>query len=190
VPFHLNEFIENCQCAIKGAKPESKISALVGEAVAESEPVLAALGRPKRAMIEKLFVSDELTIINVIWAPKMILMPHNHKVWAVIGVYEGREDNIFWRRLKAPNEHKIEAAGAKSIGVGEVASLGKDLIHSVSNPLSAFTSAIHVYGGNFFEIERSEWEPETLTECRYDVVKNMGLFEAENAILKFRETGV
>jgi len=113
-------------------------------------------------------------------------MPHNHKVWAVIGVYEGREDNIFWRRLKSPDNNKIEAAGAKSIGAGEVASLGKDLIHSVSNPISRFTRAIHVYGGNFFEIERSEWEPMTLTERPYDVVKNLGLFEDENAILKFR----
>ena len=26
-------------------------------------------------------------------------MPHNHEMWAVIGVYTGREDNIFWRRI-------------------------------------------------------------------------------------------
>jgi predicted metal-dependent enzyme (double-stranded beta helix superfamily) len=32
---------------------------------------------------------------NVVWAPKMTIMPHNHCMWAVIGVYTGREDNIF-----------------------------------------------------------------------------------------------
>jgi predicted metal-dependent enzyme (double-stranded beta helix superfamily) len=29
----------------------------------------------------------------------MMVMPHNHHMWAIIGVYGGREDNIFWRRI-------------------------------------------------------------------------------------------
>jgi predicted metal-dependent enzyme (double-stranded beta helix superfamily) len=29
----------------------------------------------------------------------MTIMPHDHRMWAVIGVYTGREDNIFWRRV-------------------------------------------------------------------------------------------
>jgi hypothetical protein len=43
------------------------------------------------------------------------------------------------------------------------------------------TGAIHVYGGDFFGTERSEWDPETLLEQRYDVEKNMRLFEEANA---------
>jgi len=27
----------------------------------------------------------------------MTIMPDNHRMWAVIGIYTGREDNIFWR---------------------------------------------------------------------------------------------
>ena len=41
---------------------------------------------------------------------------HNHNMWAVIGIYTGREDNIFWRKLK-DGKH-IEAAGAKSLMAG------------------------------------------------------------------------
>ena len=78
---------------------------------------------------------------------------------------------------------KIEAAGAKSIAQGEVLALGKNLIHSVTNPTEVFTRAIHIYGGNFFEIERSEWDPMTLEEHPYNVDKTLALFESENTLI-------
>ena len=40
--------------------------------------------------------------------------------------------------------------------------------------------AIHVYGGEFFAAERSEWDPETLAEGRYYVARAMRLFEDAN----------
>ena len=67
------------------------------------------LGQPEQGGIQRVHVSDELTILNVIWAPRMTIMPHNHNMWAVIGVYCGREDNIFWRRLKDDSQNRIEA---------------------------------------------------------------------------------
>ena len=103
-----------------------------------------------------------------------------HEMWAMIGIYGGRENNIFWRRLPEEDGGLIEAAGAKSLGVGDVAPLGKDIIHSVTNPLDRLTGAIHVYGGDFFGVHRSEWDPEALTEQPYDVEKNVGLFKAAN----------
>ena len=68
----------------------------------------------------------------------------------------GREDSIFWRRL--PGE-KVVAAGAKALCQRDIERLGRDIIHSVTNPIPRFTGAIHVYGGDFFsEAGRSEWE--------------------------------
>ena len=110
----------------------------------------------------------------------MTIMPHNHLMWAVIGVYTGREDNIFWRRVPAEAGARVEAAGAKSLGERDAEPLGRDIIHSVTNPLSRLTGAIHVYGGDFFSVSRSEWDPETLLERNYDMEKNMRLFEAAN----------
>jgi predicted metal-dependent enzyme (double-stranded beta helix superfamily) len=37
---------------------------------------------------------------------------------------------------------------------------GDNIIHSVTNPIPRLTGAIHVYGGDFFGAERSEWDPE------------------------------
>ncbi len=187
--FKLDTFIADCQQAIASDKPQEIITQIVNRAISDSEAMFREIGKPTKATIQKIYVSDILTIVNVIWAPKMTLLPHNHNVWAVIGVYEGREDNIFWRRLKGDQEGKIEAAGAKSIASGEVVVLGKNLIHSVTNPTSSFTCAIHVYGGDFFAMERSEWEPLTLVERPYDIEKNLARFENENALLHLRKLG-
>ena len=46
----------------------------------------------------------------------MTIIPHNHLMWAMIGVYTGREDNIFWRRAQEDAGARVEAAGAKSLG--------------------------------------------------------------------------
>jgi predicted metal-dependent enzyme (double-stranded beta helix superfamily) len=99
-------------------------------------------------------------------------------MWSVVGIFAGREDNIFWRRV----EQRIEAAGARSLGATEVTSLGPDIIHSVTNPIGKMTRAIHVYGGDFFAPPkpRSEWDPETHLERPWDIEDTRRLFaEAE-----------
>jgi predicted metal-dependent enzyme (double-stranded beta helix superfamily) len=184
VSFDLGEMVEACKIALGRDKAHEAIAEIIRDAVCEPEATLVSLGSSEKAGIEKLYVSDALTIINVVWAPKMTLPAHNHNTWAVIGVYAGREDNIFWRKQKNDEKGEIKAAGAKSIASGEVAVLGKNLIHSVTNPTDIFTRAIHVYGGNFFEIERSEWDPMSLVEGPYNVEKTLSLFEAENTIIE------
>jgi len=99
----------------------------------------------------------------------------------VIGIYTGREDNIFWRRLPGEDGGRIEAAGAKSLGERDVEPLGRDIIYTVTNPLPRLTGAIHVYGGDFFAASRSEWDPETLLEQPFDIEKNLRLFGQANA---------
>ena len=179
--FELDRFIEDCRAAV-GADPTHKsVREVVARAVAEPTNVLAGLGEPRRAEVQKIFCSDTLTILNVVWGPGMTIMPHNHLMWAVIGIYTGREDNIFWRRLPGENGGKIEAAGAKSLGERDAEPLGRDIIHTVTNPLLRLTGAIHVYGGDFFAVPRSEWDPETLLEREFDVEKSMRLFEEANA---------
>jgi len=153
---------------------------VVSRAVADPTAVLAGLGTPRRAEVQTLHSGGELTILNVIWGPRMTIMPHNHLMWAVIGIYTGREDNIFWRRVPGAADGRIEAAGAKSLGERDAEPLGRDIIHTVTNPLARLTGAIHVYGGDFFAVARSEWDPETLLEQDYDLEKNMRLFEAAN----------
>ena len=182
-----DEFIEQCLQCVEKEKPSEKITELLEGLLSQPEGLREIVGAPSEGKIERLYVSATLTILNVVWAPKMSLLPHNHNMWAVIGVYQGREDNIFWRRCK-DDSSRIEAAGAKSLGAGDVSPLGKNIIHSVTNPLESFTGAIHVYGGDFFALERSEWSPDSLLEQAYDVERNVRSFAIENEISKVRKT--
>ncbi|MBI3710539.1 MAG: hypothetical protein HY246_23080 [Proteobacteria bacterium] len=179
--FELDRFVADCRAALAEDASHKAVREVVARAVADPAAVLKGLGAPERAAVHKLHHADDLTILNVVWAPRMTIMPHNHQMWAIIGVYTGREDNIFWRRI-ADEGGRIEAAGAKALGVRDAAPLGRDIIHSVTNPIPRLTGAIHVYGGDFFGVARSEWDPETLREQRYDVEKALRLFEEANAV--------
>jgi predicted metal-dependent enzyme (double-stranded beta helix superfamily) len=179
--FELERFVADCRAALAEDTSHKAVREIVARAVADPGAVLRALGEPRRAEIQRLHRADDLTILNVVWAPRMTIMPHDHRMWAVIGVYGGREDNIFWRRVGDGAEGRIEAAGAKALGDRDAVPLGRDIIHSVTNPIPRLTGAIHVYGGDFFAEARSEWDPETLRERPYDVDKNVRMFEEANA---------
>ena len=88
-------------------------------------------------------------------------------------------DCPFWHQVRG----RVEAAGAQALCARDAVPLGPEIIHSVTNPISRLTGAIHVYGGDFFNAERSEWDPETLVEGRYDAQKTMRHFERANATL-------
>ena len=176
--FSIEQFIETCRTVVATNGAEAGVEELVAEAVADPASVVQALREPEHAGFEVLYRAPDLTILNFAWAPWMSFKAHNHRMWSVVGIFSGREDNIFWRRT--PNA--IEAAGARSLGTGSVARLGRDIIHSVINPIGTMTRAIHVYGGDFFEPPqpRSEWDPETLAERPWDLADTRRLFaEAE-----------
>jgi predicted metal-dependent enzyme (double-stranded beta helix superfamily) len=179
----LDRFFADCQAAAVQDASHKLVRDVVARAVSEPDAVIAALGEPQRAGLDVLFRSSNLTILNVIWGPGMTIMPHDHRMWAVIGVYTGREDNILWRRLPADTNREIEAAGARSLGRGDCTPLGPDIIHSVTNPIPRLTGAIHAYGGDFLEQKRSEWDAETLHERPYDVAKARQMFEDSNRAL-------
>ena len=174
--FDTDRFVADCRAALDGADSARNVREVVARAVADPAAVLRGLGEPTGGGIVPIHRSPELTIINVLWPVNMVIMPHNHTLWAAIGVYVGREDNILWRRLPAGADRGIEAAGAKSLSTKDALAFGPDVIHSVVNPSAKITGAIHVYGGDFFAIERSEWDPDSLEERPFDVAKAQRMF--------------
>ena len=178
--FDLDQFIADCRAALAADRSHKLVREVVARAVSDPSAVLEHLGEPKRAVLQKLYHSPELTILNVVWGPMMTLMPHDHRMWAVIGMYTGREDNIFFRRIPGDPRGRIEAAGARALCTGDAEPLGRDIIHSVTNPIPRLTGAIHVYGGDFFAAERSEWDPESLLEGRFDSERAVRRFEEAN----------
>jgi len=162
--FDLDRFVEDVRLANREADAQRAIEEVLARAVSQPSRVLEALGEPTAVGPLPIYSSPDLTILNVVWAPLMVLQPHNHLMWATIGIYTGREDNIIWER----RGDVVEASGAASLSESEIFSLPDDAIHSVTNPIPRLTAAIHIYGGDFFAAERSEWDPELLTEHPQD----------------------
>jgi predicted metal-dependent enzyme (double-stranded beta helix superfamily) len=177
VRFDLERFIDDVRHAHRAGAGQAGVHELVARAVSTPASVLKGLGEPTGAGIFKLYHDSELTILNIVWAPLMVLLPHNHTMWATIGIYTGREDNILWRST----DGHVTACGGKSLCERDVFSLNEDAVHSVVNPIERLTAAIHVYGGDFFAPGRSEWDPETLTERPFDTDRNLQRFHDADA---------
>jgi predicted metal-dependent enzyme (double-stranded beta helix superfamily) len=163
--FDVDRFVEDVRQARMDSGSQGAVEEVLNRAVSNPGAVLAGLGEPTEAGMHTLYNDKSVTILNVVWAPLMSLSPHNHNMWASIGIYTGREDNIVWQRTV----DTIEAAGAAALSEKDVFGLSEDAIHSVTNPIGRLTGAIHVYGGNFFVPERSQWDADTLREQPYDL---------------------
>ena len=172
----LDRFISDCRAALTGPSPELAIKEILARTVSSPADVEAALGTPREGQVVTLHHDRDLTILNVIWTPGMAVLPHNHRMWALIGLYGGREDNTFYRR----SPEGLQRAGGRQLDRGETTLLGKDVIHAVANPLRVLTGAIHIYGGDFFGTPRSEWDPETGEERPFDVERTRRVFADAN----------
>jgi len=176
--FDVDELIKECERAVQENDSRRAIREVLDRTVADHSAVAGALEHD-RAGLNLLHRSDTLTILNVVWAPGMVLQPHEHRMWAAIGIYAGQEDNAFFRR----DGITITRSGGKDLHETDVLMLGDEAIHSVTNPRRSHTGAIHVYGGYFVSTPRSEWDPVTLTEQPYDYERILKQFEEANRSL-------
>jgi len=171
--FDLDRFVDDCVAA--GDDP-ARVHEIVARVVRDPVPVLRVFGLPQRSFMTPLHHSPKMTILHLVWAPVMSVLPHDHRMWAVIGVYAGREENTLWRRLRGS---ALERVGTATLHAGQVQQLTRHAIHSVINPLAQCTAAIHVYGGDFFAAERTEWDAQGHEERRFDIERTMQRFAAE-----------
>jgi predicted metal-dependent enzyme (double-stranded beta helix superfamily) len=174
--FDLDNFVASCREARTESESRRAVREILVQTLRRSDEVAAVLGR-SRGGLEVLFNTAELTVLNVVWAPHMSLYPHDHRMWAVIGIYGGAEANTLFRR----GPQGIVRSGGKELRERDVFSLGADAIHSVDNPNGRFTGAIHVYGGDFVHQPRSQWDPDSLVEEPYDLEQGLRVFAEANA---------
>ena len=169
--------VQRLQDAIGEHTPSLAVRDVLDELIAGGE-LERALPAVTEGGITALHNSADLTVLRVAWTPGMKLNPHNHNMWAVIGLYGGVEDNSFYRR---DAERGLVASGGKEVPAGDVLVLGDDVIHAVANTRQQYAVALHVYGGDFFDTDRSEWDWETFTEAPRDLDRTRRLFAEANA---------
>ncbi len=166
--FDLDGFVEDCRRLARGPHAPKQVLDLMREALADPEAIRQAVPAlaPKVGVLDApLFRSAELTVLNASLRPRVLSIPHDHRMWAVIGIYDGEEDNTFFRRA----ERGLEEANRRKVVAGEAILLGADVVHAIENPLDRPTLGLHVYGGDLLGAERSMWSPHTGEEHPYDV---------------------
>jgi predicted metal-dependent enzyme (double-stranded beta helix superfamily) len=176
VALAVEDIIARCQAALSEHTPALAVRDALDELIADPTALDQALGPVEAGGITPLHHAADLTVLRVAWTPGMVLNPHEHRMWAVIGMYGGQEDNAFYRRAPAG----LEPSGGKELPAGDVLVLGDDVIHSVANSRQEYAVALHVYGGDFFNVNRSEWDFDTYEERPRDIEGTRRLFEDAN----------
>jgi predicted metal-dependent enzyme (double-stranded beta helix superfamily) len=182
--FEVDELVAACREAVRETQPRLAVREVLERVVREPDAVLTALATD-RAGVVPLHASADVTVLHVVWAPGMRIRPHDHLMWAAIGLYAGQEDNTFYRRSGGG----MVAVGGKEVHTGEVVLLGDDVVHSVTNPLPRYTGAIHVYGGDLTTCRgRIEWDEEAQREVPYDFAASERYFAAANAAMEAKRS--
>jgi predicted metal-dependent enzyme (double-stranded beta helix superfamily) len=166
-------FVAQCSAAVTEDRGAVAAKEVVERAVRDRRLIEEL---PLEAGVKVLHGADDLTILHVVMAERPVgagnPFPHNHLLWAVIGVMHGSEENEFFR----PSARTVEPSGSgRVIAEGEVLMMGDDTIHSVKNPsIDRLSSALHVYGGNLLATEKTMWCAPDWTEEPFDLFRVIG----------------
>ena len=160
----VDALIVDCQAAVAESQPMLAVKEVVDRALRDPEALADALDAKRGVTI--LYRTSELTIASVVIPSGLGRgVAHDHRMWAVVGVYGGQEDNRFFRRAKSG----LADSGGRSLRVSDVLAMGDDTIHAIENPLDRRDlAALHVYGGDLVGTERSMWTAPDHIEEPYD----------------------
>ena len=176
--FSVDSFLSDIHTANAAASPRHAVCEVVARAVSQPEAMERALGPLTRGHSTVLHRSSDLLVLHIVWPPEIRVEPHEHNLWAVMGIYRGIEDNTFYRRM---DEGGIAREGTVRLEPRDTRIMGEAAIHAVDIPTLAPTGSIHVYGGDLFKVARSEFDPATSEERPFDWEKSEREFAQMNA---------
>lgn len=155
--FTIDQLIADLLEARRGSDGHNGVAVreVVERTVADPSSIEAVLGSVADLPTFTIWHNDpELTVLHVVWPPRVDLFAHDHRMWAAIGLYGGREDNALFRTLPRGD---LELRDTKTLRGGDTVLLGEETVHAVANPSKEWTGAIHVYGGDYFAPGRRMW---------------------------------
>jgi predicted metal-dependent enzyme (double-stranded beta helix superfamily) len=159
----IDSFLGAAHRALTAASPQQAMRELL-------DATVAALSARLDSWIEHdddemlLASSPELTIYHIALSPRIHYPPHDHRLPAMIGLYQGVETSFSYQR----NGKALVRTARHDYAAPRVADLPVDLIHSVVNLGEVRSAAIHVYFGDLTTVERSIWDAELHEERRFD----------------------
>ena len=159
----VNELIEACRDVAGGDTPTRDVGELVA-AFLHQPDLSGLLGDGDRSTYQALYRGEDILVLHGVVPPTPApVAPHDHRMWAVIGVYQGLEQNELFVRNEGGG---LDTADRFTVAAGEVRTLDPSTIHSVQARGDRYLGAIHVYGGDLFGTQRSTWIDDV--ECPLD----------------------
>jgi predicted metal-dependent enzyme (double-stranded beta helix superfamily) len=151
---HVQELVDKCRDAATTDDPVAGVMAVL-DAFLHQPNLEQQLGTADRSTYEAVYRGPDLLVLHAVVPPTpRPVDPHDHRMWAVIGVYHGQEDNqLFARNDRAA----LEPTERFSVMPGEIRPLDATTIHSVQ-AVGGYLGAVHVYGGDLFGTPRSTWQ--------------------------------
>ena len=160
--FDLASFVEECRAAACESDAPGAVRNVIDRALTDKRSISEVLGDgPPHTTLHR---SSSLTVQAIIWPTGILIPPHDHRMWAVVGVVHGQEDNALYTRAGA----KLRLVRRVSVEEAEVLVLDEDAVHAVANPCSRPTLGLHVYGGDILGASRSTWDSAGCEERPFD----------------------
>lgn len=154
--FDIDEFIICMRKAAKSVSPAKAVRAEMDRYFENPEAIRLAM--PAFDTDEAVLFEDEtLSIFYCRFRPNYTIPPHDHQTSAVIGVFEGQEQNNFF---STAGDAFITKGKSVDMQAGDVVSIGPHAIHTVECTGSTPSYAIHVYLGPLSRIERNLYDVE------------------------------
>ena len=147
--FSLDDFVAKAREAASQERAVAAINDLMTRTFASPATLTAAI-EPFERDDEPLFEDEQVSIYWVRFDPHVKVPPHNHKIAAFLGVYEGIEVNELYRQTDAG----IELVKTKRMGPGDTLSIGAEGIHGVYSEGDSPSIGLHVYLGALSSVER------------------------------------
>lgn len=160
----LSEFVETCRSLLDAPDAAERVAAALLPLLADAEALSVEVEalRPPGGGPAIVHRSDDLTVLGLAVPAGFVSPVHDHTIWAVVGIYTGDEDNVFYRRGDdGAGTVGIVETGRAVLRCGEVLALPPDAVHRIANSGTDTMRAVHVYGGDLFATHRSQWDDDT-----------------------------
>lgn len=165
----LGKFVEDVAKLVKVEKDEQivtqKIAKRMEQLLREGDAIPEAFKQPNphKYTLYPLYIAPDnsFSIASAVWDVGQSTPVHDHGTWGVIGIAQGKEDEVHYELSK--NGGPLKKIMHRELHAGEVAvcCTSDQDVHQVSCASQVPCVGIHVYGGNIGEIKRHVYQPNT-----------------------------
>ncbi len=153
----LDLLVQDLRSAATASDPAAAVATRLQAAVADPAALRESI--PHFADDDVIVFEDEtVSIWHCRFPPGVTVPPHDHQMTATIAVYDGAEQNDFYR---LDEQGAVVLDEAREVRAGEVLQVAGDRIHGVRCASETASLAIHVYLGALSVAERSLFDPST-----------------------------